>query len=95
MVWYQPPDDSVLKYIPSDDPNYVEWDTRQLTEIDRKNISNKPVLIRTDVPHDIKSIRVPRWCISIRGGVGDVDIAKGWDNVVDAFNRLGFINESI
>ena len=95
MVWYDIPANTP-SFTPSKDPIYLEWDSRLLTPIDRKQITDHIVLCRVDVPHDIRLGNEPRWCISARAWLGEgYDIMPEWSVVVERLNELKLIESRI
>lgn len=93
MTWYDDPGEDADEYHPDlNDYGYREWDTRQLVEIDRKQINSGMVLCRTDKPHAIECGSEGRWAISVRAWLGPrFPDMPTWETVVDKFKQLNLI----
>lgn len=88
MTWYNRPDtDPIFDGFTTATTRYAAWPQNELTEIDRCYISNSPILVRTDIPHNVIMGTAPRWAISVRLKYKP----ESWNIIVD--HMKPFIND--
>jgi hypothetical protein len=91
MAWYNtPPEANNMPLYTTDvyKGHYqLNFDAKELTEIDRAQIGSTPVLVRTDIPHSIEMGDHPRWSISVRfyptKFVSDKTALLSWDQQIE------------
>jgi hypothetical protein len=91
MAWYKLPEGKpAIRYTPSNTP-YIGWPVDKLELIEEYEIGTSPVLVRTNLPHDVYDILEERWCMSIRLIIpGETD----WESVVDYMRSKNLLVES-
>jgi hypothetical protein len=91
MVWYKP-DESVsfeVKKTPANTP-HVSCSTSRLVEIDRCHIGNFPVVVNTDIFHNVETYDEPRWGFSLR--INNL-LEKPWNEVIHILKSKGLLLE--
>lgn len=68
---------------------YRSWPLRELSIIDKKSIQSTLTLVRTDVPHNIRTGNTPRWGFSIRSPYKETS----WNEIVDRLARNNLLLE--
>jgi hypothetical protein len=84
MVWYELPKNIGDDNQTSVDSNYMEWNTTELVEVNRRIIGNKPTLVRVDIPHNVIMNDVPRVLITAR----TMEVFQDWEDVKTYFKTL-------
>lgn len=89
MSWYDPPPGldvgSMEITIASGKTHHLGFDASTLREISRCEIKDSPVLVRTNIPHQVSVSSHDRWSISMRFG----GRYQTWESAVDDFLRTG------
>ena len=95
MVWHRPPDDYLncqnLKTTMSNNYN-LQWKVDELEVIERQKITDKLVMVRTDIPHSIIVKSQPRIAIAIRPELSN-NSEFSWDMAVEYYKRKNLIVE--
>jgi len=94
MVWFDLPKNyskADIKFTQAGTP-FSAFNVASLTEVDRCQITDKPVLVRTDIPHSIIVDQEPRISISVRP-FSSLDAKCNWDKSVDFFRGKQLIIE--
>ena len=79
MKWYSLPSCGYTVKRNSANTAYADWPVSELTEIDSHNVKNKITLVRTNVPHEVNTGPLERWCISVR--VNSYKLT--WENIIE------------
>lgn len=89
MSWYDIPDgfsvDSTEITIAAGKTHYLGFEASTLREVSRCEIKGSPVLVRTNIPHQVFVSSHDRWSISMRFG----GRYQTWESAVDDFLRTG------
>jgi hypothetical protein len=67
------------------DTLYKYWEIDELEQIDSVSIKNKLTLVRTDIPHAVRTGDEPRWAVSFRSFDPTI---KTWEDAINKFKHL-------
>jgi hypothetical protein len=90
MEWFKPKKETLPTELrplgkTNADTLFKYWVMDELDLIDSVSIKNQLTLVRTDVPHAVRTGNEPRWSVSFRSF--DTSI-KTWEDVIDKFKHL-------
>jgi hypothetical protein len=93
MVWYHPPaaqprDDQRFSVSHGKGYSFV-FRCDELIERERFHVGTTPMLVRTDIPHNILVGNSPRWCISARFGINRFG---SWEDAIQTLGAQGLID---
>jgi hypothetical protein len=90
MEWFKPksgtlPESQRALGKTNADTLYKYWEIHELEQIDSVSIKNKLTLVRTNIPHAVRTGNEPRWSVSFRSADSSI---KTWEDAIDRFKHL-------
>lgn len=90
MVWYETPlAQKSVSYTDANTP-YLSWNINELKEIERTHIGNEVTIVRTSIPHGIKTDAYPRWAVSARCFKFE---SAEWETVIEELRKKNLLIE--
>lgn len=96
MVWHEPPENHLeIKNVRTTMSNnlFLRWPADSLPIIDRVEVTDQMVLVRTDIPHSITVDSEPRISIAVRPTASG-KVGYSWEKAVEFYRNKNLLIEN-